>query len=294
MNKYIIVSETSADLPLNILQEYKDDLIVLSLSVIIDGKMYKSHPDEKEISIKEVYTQLRNGKVITTSQVGVYDFIVGITPYLEQGFDILYLGFSTGLSGTYNAFCTAANDLRVKFPKRKIVAIDSLSASLGEGLLCYNGLQLKRQGKSLEEVQNYYETNIQKLNHLFTVDDLNFLKRGGRLSTPAAFFGTMLQIKPLMHVSPQGKLVAYGKCFGRKNSLVRLVNKMVETIENPDGQTVAISHGDCLEEALFVERLIRQNLPGIKDVIIGPVGPTIGAHSGPGTIAIFYIGKERN
>jgi DegV family protein with EDD domain len=213
-------------------------------------------------------------------------------PILKSGRDILSISFSSALSGTYNSARIAKEELQEKYPERKIIVIDSLSASMGQGLLVYHAAKRKQEGKSIEEVAKWVEENKLKLCHLFTVDDLNHLRRGGRLSPISAILGTILRVKPLLHVSIEGKLTVVSKSRGRHTSLDMLVQQMEKTIENPEGQTVFISHGDCLEEAEYVKEKMLAKLP-IKDVVINYVGPVIGSHSGPGTIAIFYFGNDR-
>jgi DegV family protein with EDD domain len=244
------------------------------------------------LATKEFYKLLREGAISSTSQVNAYEFVEGLTPLLEKGLDILYIGFSSALSGTYNSFEIAKGELLEKFPERKIIGIDSLSASLGQGLLIYTASQLQKEGKSIDEVQKFIEGNKLHLVHLFTVDDLNFLKRGGRLSATSAFIGTLLQLKPLLHVSNEGKLVPYGKTIGRRHSLKKLVDDMEGNITHPENQTIFISHGDAIEEAEYTGKLIKERYK-VKDVLYNDVGPVIGSHSGPGTIAIFFFGQKR-
>lgn len=290
MNKYVIVTDSCCDLPLNIIQEY--NLAVFPLRFTIKDKIYSNFPDERDMATKEFYNLLREGATSSTSQINAYEFVEGVTPLLEQGYDLLYIGFSSALSGTYNSFVLATQELKEKFPDRKIVFIDSLSASLGQGLLVYTAALQQKEGKSLEQVAAFIEANKLHLVHLFTVDDLNFLKRGGRLSSTSAFIGTLLQLKPLLHVSDEGKLVPYGKTVGRKHSIKKLVDDLVSNITNPQDQTIFISHGDTLEEAEYAGRLIKEKCK-VKQIIYANVGPVIGSHAGPGVIAIFFFGTKR-
>jgi len=211
---------------------------------------------------------------------------------LRRGNDVLYIGFSSALSGSYNAGAMVAESLRGAYPERRIATIDSLSASMGEGLLVYYAAEQRRDGKSMDEVSDWLIENRLHLCHWFTVDDLFHLKRGGRISAATALVGTMLGVKPVLHVDNEGKLVAVGKVRGRRKSLETLVDEMEKTCTNPTEQLVFISHGDCVEDAQHVERLVRERLK-VKDVQINYVDPVIGAHSGPGTVALFFLGVQR-
>ena len=205
---------------------------------------------------------------------------------------MLYIAFSSGLSGTYQSAVLAREELKQRFPDRRLEVFDSLCASMGEGLLVYHAAKLRQAGKSLDEVLAWLKENVLNLCHWFTVDDLNHLKRGGRVSTATALVGTMLGIKPVLHVDDEGHLIPVSKVRGRKQSLDALVRRMEDTVLDPADQMVFISHGDCLEDAQYVERQIREKL-GVQQVKLGFIGPVIGAHSGPGTVALFFLGKER-
>ena len=211
---------------------------------------------------------------------------------LDSGRDVLYLAFSSALSTTYQSAVIAADDLREAYPDRKIYVVDSLSASLGQGLLVYLCVQEKRKGRTVDEVHAFAEETKGKVCHWFTVDDLNHLKRGGRVSAAAALFGTMLSIKPVLHVDDTGHLVPVSKARGRKASLLALVDRMAESAIDPAEQTVFISHGDCEADAEFVAEEVRRRF-GVRDVHINYVGPVIGNHSGPGTLALFFLGSHR-
>lgn len=290
MKDFIITADSCSDLPLNLVKEM--DLRVIPLSVEIDGNVYRDYPDEREIKVKDFYELLRDKKVAKTSMINVNDFIVFFEEVLKEGKDILYIGFSSALSGTVNSASLAKEEIMDKYPNRKIVIIDSLSASLGLGLLIFHADKLRRAGKTIDEVASWVEDNKLKLCHLFTVADLGTLRRGGRLSGTAAFFGDLLRVKPVMHVSNEGKLVPLKKTRGRASSLVMLVEMMKEGIVEPKKQTIFLSHGDDLETAKNVGKMIQDEI-GVKKIIYGNVGPIIGAHSGPGTIAIFFLGNER-
>lgn len=290
MASYVIVTDSSADLSAQMAEEA--GVQVLPLRFTVEGQTYYNWPDNREMDPKVFYRMLREGEVATTAAVNISQYLDMLEPILQSGTDVLVLSFSSGLSATYDSSRLAAEELREKYPQRKIFAVDTLCASLGQGLLVWHAAQLKDQGKSIEEVRDWVEENKLHLCHQFTVDDLHFLKRGGRISATTAVVGTMLKIKPVLHVDDGGKLVNIGKARGRKASLKALVDRMGETAIDPAGQTVFISHGDCLEDAEYVAGLVKERM-GVQDVRINYVGPVIGAHSGPGTLALFHLGSRR-
>lgn len=290
-NKYIIVSDSCCDLNLDQIKDFGIEVIPLSFQ--IKGKEYHNYADEREMKTHDFYELLRNKEVSVTSQAAPSDFISVFTKYVKEGYDILYISFSSALSGTYNSSLVARNAVLDEYPAAKIVCIDSLSASMGQGLLVYHACKLQQAGKSIEEVAEFVNQNILHLVHWFTVDDLGTLKRGGRLSATSAFLGTILNVKPVLHVSDEGKLVPVEKVRGRKKSLISIIERCKKSIINPSEQVIFISHGDCLEEAKFVGEKIKEEV-GVKDIIYNYVGPVIGSHSGPGTIALFYLGVNRN
>ncbi|PKL00689.1 MAG: fatty acid-binding protein DegV [Tenericutes bacterium HGW-Tenericutes-1] len=290
MSNYVIVTDSCIDLPLELIK--KLSLEVIPLTVIISGKEYKNYADERDITFKDFYQLLRNEEVPTTSQLSPIDFMTVYEQILKQGKDILSISFSSALSGTYQSAVVARNELLKEYPDRKIITIDSLCASMGQGLLLTYAAEMQQAGKSLEDVSAWVEGNKQSICHLFTVSDLNHLKRGGRLSAGKAFIGTLIQLKPLLHVDALGKLVPIAKARGRKIAMNQMVDRLVQTITNPANQLIYISHGDCLEDALYVKEQILKQID-VKDVLINYIGPVIGAHSGLGTLALFYIGKER-
>ena len=290
MASYVIVTDSSADLSAQMAEEA--GVQVLPLRFTVEGQTYYNWPDNREMDPKVFYRMLREGEVATTAAVNISQYLDMLEPILQSGTDVLVLSFSSGLSATYDSSRLAAEELREKYPQRKIFAVDTLCASLGQGLLVWHAAQLKDQGKSIEEVRDWVEENKLHLCHQFTVDDLHFLKRGGRISATTAVVGTMLKIKPVLHVDDGGKLVNIGKARGRKASLKALVDRMEETAIDPAGQTVFISHGDCMEDAEYVAGLVKERM-GVQDVRINYVGPVIGAHSGPGTLALFYLGTQR-
>lgn len=290
MGTYRIVTDSTTDLTPELIQEL--DVQVIPLCYIMEGKTYHNIPGGGEMTDREFYAKLRAGSMSTTTQVNSEEFLRVFTPLLEAGQDVLYIGFSSGLSGTYQSAALAREELKQRFPDRRLEVFDSRCASMGEGLLVYHAAKLQQAGKSLDEVLSWLKENVLNLCHWFTVDDLNHLKRGGRVSTATALVGTMLGIKPVLHVDNEGHLIPVSKVRGRKQSLDALVRRMEDTALDPAGQMVFISHGDCLEDARYVERQIREKL-GVRQVELGFIGPVIGAHSGPGTVALFFLGKER-
>ena len=289
MAEYVIFTDSTTDLTPELVAEM--DVQVLPMRFMLDGKEYRNYPDNRELSPKEFYDKLRAGSMSTTSQINSASFIEAFTPVLEAGKDILYVAFSSGLSGTYQSACLAAEDLREQFPERTIECVDTLQASMGEGLVAYTAAMLKKDGMSLAELAAWLRENVQRFCAWFTVDDLMFLKRGGRLSGVAAVAGTLLGIKPVLHVDPDGHLIAMEKVRGRKASLDGLVRHFETSAENHADQTVFISHGDCLEDCQYVADKIKAF--GVKRICIGTIGPVIGAHSGPGTVALFFTGSPR-
>lgn len=292
MNNYVIFTDSAADLGIDMVKEL--DVQVIPLTAIIDGKEYLNYPDEREITNKKFFEILRSGVVCKTSAVNTETFVEAFEPYLNDGKDILYLGFSSGLSCTCESGQTAAAQLAEKYPERKIYAVDTLCASLGQGLLVYLCCKEKNAGKSIEEVRDYAENNKMSLSHWFTVDDLNHLKRGGRLSAATALLGTMLHIKPVLHVDNDGHLINMEKARGRKASIRRLAEKVKETaLPGIEEQQIFICHGDCIDEAKQVGDEIKKLIKLKKEIYYNSIGPVIGAHAGAGTIAVFFLAKER-
>ncbi len=290
MGDYVIFTDSCCDLPAELAESLSLEVVPLRLSM--GGQEYRNLLDGSEIGFKEFYGRIRAGEMGTTSAVSVGDYEARMRPVLEAGKDILCLCFSSGLSTTFQSASIAAEDLRPEFPQRKIFVVDTLSASLGQGLLVYLCAKERSAGKSLEEVRDYAEKTKYSLCHWFTVNDLNHLKRGGRISAATAMFGTMLSIKPVMHMDDEGHLIPVGKARGRKASLLALVDEMEKRAIDPAGQTIFISHGDCREDAEFVAEEIRRRF-GTTDFTIHYVGPVIGSHTGCGVVALFFVGKER-
>lgn len=290
MSDYIIITDSSCDLPHSLVQEL--ELTVLPLSFIMDGKTYRNWPDNRDMSPDEFYSKEREGLMATTNAVNVGEAADALESVLKQGKDALVLAFSSGLSATCNSFQIAAQELAEQFPERKIIVVDTLCASLGQGLLVWYATRQRDLGHSIEEVRDWVEDRKLNLCHQFTVDDLHFLKRGGRISAATALVGSVLQVKPVLHVDNEGHLVNIGKVRGRQAALKALVDRMEATAIDSGSLTVFISHGDCLEDAQTVAGMVKKRF-GVQNISINYVGPVIGAHSGPGTVALFYIGTNR-
>ena len=288
MNDYIIITDSSADLTKEMVEEL--EVKVIDLMVSIDGAEPIAN---SQIDPKRLYADLRDKKSASTSAANIDAFKAGMSEYLKEGRDVLYLGFSSGLSYTFTAGSLAAKELGEEYPDRRVYAVDTLCASLGQGLLVYIAANMRKNGADIDEVRDYVENNKLNLCHWFTVDDLFFLKRGGRVSGATAVVGTMLGIKPVMHVDNDGKLVKVSVARGRKASVDALFEKIKATLRGePENTAVFISHGDCESDARYLgERIV--NELGVKELRIGYVGPVIGSHSGPGTLALFYLGTER-
>ena len=265
------------------------DVHCVPLSVEFKGQV---NDDRNDDSLKDFYNGLREGEHARTSAVNPETWKDAMVPYLKEGKDVLVMTFSSGLSTTAQSAMIAADELGDKFPERKILVCDTLCASMGQGLLVWYACHRRDEGASLEEVFAWVEENKQNLCHWFTVDDLFYLKRGGRISGATALVGTMLNIKPVLHVDDEGHLVSVSKCRGRKAALNALVKKLETDGLPSENETIFISHGDCLEDAQYVADQVKA-LYGVKTVVIGYVGAVIGSHSGPGTVALFFLGKHR-
>lgn len=289
MSNFVITACSTSDLWEDYTKERNIQLF--PYSYILSGKEY-SDDFGKSMPIKTFYQRVRDGEMPSTSMINVQTYTDYFEPILASGKDILHIEFSSGLSGSCSNAKNAAKELNGKYPNQ-IYVVDSLCASLGYGLLVHYALNLRDEGKSLEEIRTWLEENKLRLNHWFTVDDLNHLKRGGRVSGVTAFLGTMLSIKPVLNVDDDGHLIPREKARGRKKAIVELVNKMKERIVDPDGQMIFICQGDCIDDAEFLAAKIKETFPGVLDVKIGYTGPVIGAHSGPGTLAVFFMGDRR-
>ena len=287
MSNYQIITDSACDLPESLLQELKVSKV--SLSVLFQGD---SRTDSVDAGIQEFYDGLRAGEVATTSAVNPDGWANVIEPVLQEGKDALVIGFSSGLSTTYQSAVIAADELKEKYPERNIRVVDSLCASLGQGLLVWYACRKRDEGMGLDEVADWVETNKWHLCHWFTVDDLKYLKRGGRISAATALVGTMLNIKPVLHVDDEGHLISVSKVRGRKTSIEALAKQMEELGIPGVNDTAFICHGDCLEDAEYLAKIVKERC-GVKEVFIGYTGAVIGSHSGPGTLALFFLGQHR-
>ncbi len=286
---FVIATDSTSDLPLKYLEE--NDIPFISLTFNIDGADRKDDLG-KTVDYKAFYARMREGSPATTAQITMNEFITFFEPMLQKGLDVIYIGFSSGLSGTFESSVMAQRELAPKYPQARLTVIDSRCASMGEGLLVYLAAEKKKAGASYDEVVKWAEENKLKLNHWFTVDDLHHLHRGGRVSATSAIIGTILKIKPILNVNNEGKLIPMEKSAGRKHALKRLVELMEENAVDPGSQTVFVSHGDSAEDAEYVANLVREKF-GVKNIMINYIGPVIGSHSGPGTIALFFMGRQR-
>lgn len=281
---YRIFVESSADLSKAQLAEY--NISCIEMEFMHEDKAYT----QNDVSIKEFYDMMRDGAHMTTSAANVSSYIAKFTSTLEAGEDVLLLSFSSGLSCSYNNALLAAEELSEKYPERKIVVVDTLCASLGHGLIAYLTAKKRDEGASITEAASYAEELIPKLCHSFTVETLKYLHRGGRVSTATAVAGSVLGIKPVMFMNNEGKLIACGKVRGRKASLEALADKLKTHAIDSKNQTVFISQADCMDDAKVLEKMVK---PYVKEVVIGDIGPLIGSHAGPGTVALFFVGDER-
>lgn len=285
----VIFTDSCCDLPLNFIKDNNIELI--SLRVKYESEEF---PDDlgQSIKYKDFYEKIKSGVIATTSQANAFYFEEEFRKQVKLNKSIIYIGFSSALSGCVNSARIAKEIIEEELPQADITIIDSKSASLGLGLLVYKAAEMIKEEKSKEEIVKWIEENKLKVNHWFTVDDLNHLKRGGRISSTVAIVGTMLNIKPIMHVNKEGKLIPVTKVKGRKKSIKDLFERLKCNIVNPKEQTIFISHGDCLQEAEILKNLILSEYE-VKNCIINYIGPVIGSHSGPGTIALFFIGNSR-
>ncbi len=289
MKDYVIVSDATLDLPAEVIREY--DIRIIPMGFNLDDVDYLHYPDERELPVEEFYSKLKDGAVSRTSQITPIMFTEFFEDILKEDKDILYIAFSSGLSGTYNTSRLVIRDLSEEYPERKIYGVDSLCASIGEGLLVLHAAMQKKNGLSLEELRDWVEQNKRKSRHWFTVKDLYYLKRGGRLTSIEAFVGTALKIKPVLTTDEAGKLAVNSKIRGSRAELDFLATKLEKEGNDLAGQTVIVGHGDDLEQARELERILREkNI--VKDVIISKIGPIIGTHTGPGMLALVFMGEE--
>lgn len=288
MNNYVIYTDSACDIAPEILEEWGVRVIPLTFMFQDEDKQYSNY----DLSAKDFYGKMREGKVAKTSAINIATFKEEFGKILADDFDLLYLAFSSGLSTTYNSANIAAEELREEYPDRKIITVDTLSASAGMGLLLYLTVQKKNEGASIEQAAQFAYNNRLNLCHWFTVDDLVYLKRGGRVSPTVAFVGGLLGIKPIMHMDNDGKLINMFKARGRKAAIQAIADKYGELSITPNKGTVFISHGDCIDDAKALADIVKKTY-GVEVKIFADIGPVIGAHSGPGTLALFFLGKER-
>ena len=284
---YRIVTDTCCDFPETMYEELQ--LSVVPLTLNFRGQ---EHDHFDEAFMKDMYAGMRNGESGSTAAVNPDGWASVIEPVLAAGEDVLVLAFSSGLSTTYQSAVIAAGELKERYPERKINVVDTRSASLGQGLLVWYACRKRDEGMDLDALTAWAEDARFHLCHWFTVDDLMYLKRGGRISATTAIVGTMLKIKPVLHMDDEGHLINMFKVRGRKASIEALVDKAAELGGDYDNSTMFICHGDCIEDAKYLEHLVKERL-GVKNVFIGYTGAVIGSHSGPGTLARFFLGKQR-
>lgn len=291
-NNFRIVTDSSCDMPAKMADEL--DLTVVPLSFTrTDGKTYTNYLDEREIKLKDYYDYLRGkGNSATTAAPGIDLFIDAMEEILKAGDDVLYLGFTSGLSATYQSGVAAAAELSEKYPERKIITVDTLCACGGQGLIVALAARERENGKSIEEVAEFTKSMIPKICHVFTVETLEYLHRGGRVSKTTKVVGGLLNIKPIMHVTPEGKLEKIGVAKGRKASIEALVVRCKEGGIEPENTLMFINHADCEDDALLLKSMLEKEC-GAKNIIISNIGPVIGTHTGPGGLAFFYVGNNK-
>lgn len=288
---YQIVTDSSANLTEEMYDRY--GITVLPLRFMLGDDEFVSYEKGAQTDLKKFYDMMREGSVFTTSLPYPNKSESALRNILDAGDDILYIGFSSGLSGTYDATRMIMERLASEYPERNLLHVDTYAAAAGQGLLVWYAAEMHEQGKDIEEVHAWLEANRLKLAHWFTVDDLMFLFRGGRVSKTSAWAGTLLKIKPVLHVDDEGKLIPMNKVRGRRKSIYALFEKMRETADQPlRDQAVFISHGDCLEDVEYLEKLIEDEFHP-KMIFHNVLDPVIGAHAGPGTVALFFLASHR-
>lgn len=289
MKNFVIITDSCCDLPRDIIQ--KKQIPFVSLTFSYHGEEYKDDLGESMSSTK-FFNDMKNGAIPKTSQPSSQAFYEAFSEIVSKGMDVIYICVSTGLSGTFNSANIAKNMIKEEFPQARVYIIDILTASLGQGIMVLKAYEMKENGASFEEIVDYLEMNKQRMNTYITVDDLSHLKRGGRISAAAATIGIVLHIKPLLTLNHEGKVMPIVKIRGRKKVIKRLAEIVIERIENAEEQTIAICHGNCLEEALKLKEYILEEIK-VKDVLINYIGPAVGTYGGPGALAVFFMGKER-
>lgn len=290
MRDYVIITDVTCDLPPDVLE--KLDIRVIPMDFIMGGEVYRHYPDAREMSFEQFYQRMAGGEMPTTSMINPEVYTRYFDAILGAGKDVLYIGFSSGLSGTYQSSQIIIQDMREKYPEGKILSVDSVAASVGEGLLVWLAAQKKHQGLTLEELHKWIEENRCHVCQWFTVDDLNHLRRGGRISAVAAVAGSALGIKPVLHVDEEGCLTPMAKVRGRKKAVDTLIDKMARTSINPGEQIVLVGHGNCEKEARELKAMVKERFHP-KEIIVCDIGPIIGSHVGPGILALVFWGSEK-
>lgn len=287
---YVIFTDAASDLPAELVEAH--NISVIPMGFEMGDKSYRHYPDGRELGYREFYQMLRSGSTATTSLINSSQFLTYFESTLKCGLDILYISFSAGLSGTYQASTIAAKELAERYPERKVHCVDSRCASVGQGMLVYHAALRKHEGLDIDGLKDWTLQNRDRLCHWFTVNDLSHLERGGRLSASSAIFGTMLSIKPILHVDKEGHLVLRGRMRGRRKSLESLVEHMGESCIEPEEQTIFIGHGDSINDAVILSDMVKARFV-VRKVVISDIGPIIGAHTGPDFLGLFFFGSEK-
>ena len=284
------MTDATSDMDLQLIKQYQIEVVPMPL--VVGDQEYTHYADGREISVSEFYQRLRSGETASTAQVNVATYLACFEKCLQQGMDIIYICFSSGLSGMIQSAHMAISELKEAYPEQMIYCVDSLCASVGQGMFVYHAALQKEEGMDIHGLYQWLEKEKLHLCHWFTVDDLHFLHRGGRVSKAVAVAGSVLQIKPILHVDNHGHLIVMEKARGRTKALDMLLKHMKEDAIDLENQTIFIGHGDDLEHAEKLAQMINRSVR-VKGIRILPIGPVIGAHSGPGTIALFYVGRKR-
>ena len=290
MSEYVIITDAAADLSSELAE--KCDVTVIPMTFNINGKEYYYYPGSNEMDTHEFYENLRQGNMSTTSAINIATYIDTFEPYLKKGLDILTIGFSASFSTCYGILLLAAAELREKYPERKIYCVDSLCASMGQALLVYLAGMKRLSGAGIDEVNRFVLEKRDHIAHWFTVEDLNHLKRGGRLPAAIAVAGILMGIKPVLYINEEGHIVKSSAVRGRTSSLAALVDNMEKNADPPEGQLVFIGHADSPEDAKKLEQMIRERVK-TKEIYISDIGPIIGSHVGPGTLGLFFLEKQK-
>lgn len=288
MSNYVIFTDSGCDLPLSLTEQWDVKRLSLTFHFEQEGTEY----GDGDVQPAAFYDRMKAGEVAKTAAINMDTFKNAFEEYLKQGMDVLYIGFSSGLSATYHASTLAAEELMEAYPDRRVVTVDTLAASAGQGMLVWLAVEAKKKGGSIDEVAQVVEGHKMNLAHWFTVDDLEYLKRGGRVSPAVAFVGGLLGIKPVLHVDNEGHLIKKGTVRGRKAALKELVNKYMELACTPGAAPIYICNAVCPDDVETLKGMLKEACGAEVDLVVD-IGPVIGAHAGPGTIAVFFLGKER-